>query len=408
MCLNSFHRPLIPVIFGALWLAPFVSAFGDFEPESGWNGHLFPSFIIATATVKPPESGEEDDGNVLGDPVGLLGVTIEADEDEQEVTVTIQCDAIMEPSSITCTLPEAGETYIIRPKIKYKYDQLAKRTQTGPITISYEVEYEDDSEEQSETLTLRSINDCPFSIAKDGTWTSLRFMFAAYVNEQHPYVDKVLREALNTAIVDSFTGYQSSSDDEVYRQAYALWHTLSQRDVRYSSITKCVAVSDTIGSQHIRLIDESINNAQANCVDGSTLLASLLRKVGIEPILVHVPGHCYLAFHLDAEGKRMVGLETTLIGSVIDEDAPEVSGLENVVDEESQAENSWKTFASAVAHGTASLKKYEKQFQDPEDYNYKLISVAGARKAGVLPIGFQSKEKFVGASKNKPKGESDE
>ncbi len=35
--------------------------------------------------------------------------------------------------------------------------------------------------------------------------TDVRFMFAAYVNEQHPFVEKVLREALDEGIVDSFS-----------------------------------------------------------------------------------------------------------------------------------------------------------------------------------------------------------
>jgi hypothetical protein len=172
--------------------------------------------------------------------------------------------------------------------------------------------------------------------------------------------------------------------------------------VRYSNITASVADSKTVGSQHIRLIDESINNAQANCVDGSVLLASLLRKVDIEPFLVHVPGHCYLAFCLDEKGEQIVGLETTLIGSTIDGDAAKVSGLEEVVDEEGQAENSWKTFAAAVAMGTANLKEHAQEFQDPENGDYMLISIAQARKAGILPIGFQSNQQFVGAPQGTP------
>lgn len=390
----------------SLLVFPAATALADFDCEKGWNGHLFPSYIIATATVKAVEdSDDEDDAEVvvLGDANGLLGAIIEADEDDQEVTVTITCDAIMEPSVITCTLSESGQKYVVKPKIKYKYDQLAKRIQTGPITVTYKIESDDDEEEKTETVTLRSINDCPYSVAKDGKWTSVRFMFAAYVNEQHPFVDKVLREALDTGIVDSFTGYQTKSSTDVYRQAYALWHALSNRDVRYSSITKTVAISDAVGCQHIRLLDESINNGQANCVDGSVLLASLLRKITIEPFLVHVPGHCYLAFFLDEEGKELTAIETTMIGSVIEGDAVEVNGLEEVVDEESQSENSWKTFAAAIAKGTANLKRFSKEFADENNQKYKLISVAAARKAGILPIGFQSNQKFIEA----PRGTSE-
>jgi hypothetical protein len=270
--------------------------------------------------------------------------------------------------------------------------------------VTYEVESGDETEEQSETVTLRSINDCPYSYAKGEVWVNTRYMFAAYVNEQHPFVDKVLREALDTGIVDSFTGYQTKDEAEVYRQVYAIWHALSQRDVRYSNITDTVAASDKVGSQHIRLIDESINNGQANCVDGSVLMASMLRKVGIEPILVHVPGHCYLAFWLDEQGKNIVGLETTMIGHSIEGDGLKVKGLETVVDEDSQDENSWKTFAGAVGRGTANLAKYGKEFKDPANHKYMLISVARARQSGILAIGFQSNQKFVGA----PKGTAEE
>ena len=44
----------------------------------------------------------------------------------------------------------------------------------------------------------------------------------AYVSEQHPFVDKVLRgySRLMWAVVDSFTGYQSDAG-EVYRQVYS-------------------------------------------------------------------------------------------------------------------------------------------------------------------------------------------
>lgn len=384
------------VIMGAFLLIPATPVCAEFETNKGWSGHLFPSFIVATATMKEPDAEDENaEIEVLGDKLGLLGVTLEADEDEQEVTVTITCDAIMEPSSLTCTLDEAGETYIVNPKIKYKYDKLTKHTQTEPITVTFTVEIGDDVEEKTEILTLRTINDCPYSLAKDGIWTSTRYMFTAYVNEQHPFVDKILREALDTGIVDSFSGYQAKDPTEVYRQAYALWHVMSERDVRYSSVTKCVAISETVGSQHIRLLDESVNNGQANCVDGSALFASLLRKINIEPMLVHVPGHCYLAFYLDPEGKELSAIETTMIGSLIEEDAIEVSGLEDVVDEERQAENSWKTFAAAVAHGTANIKKHEKEFRDPKNQDYCFISISAARKAGILPIGFKSKEKLI-------------
>jgi len=363
----------------------------------------------AGTTIRLPEDAVEDndDEEVLGDPQGLLGVTIEATEDDMPVTVTVSCDAIMEESTFTGTLAEAGESYTIYPKIKYKYDVLAKRSQPGPIAVTYAVELGDeDAEEQTETLTLRSINDCPFTLVEEEDTVDVCFMFAAYVNEQHPFVDKILREALNTGVVDSFTGYQSGDKAEVYRQVYALWEALSERDLRYSDITTSSAESDSVSSQHVRMIDESINNAQANCVDGSVLLASLLRKIGIEPILVMVPGHCYLGFYLDAECTEVAALETTMLGSAMEGKPTPIAGVANVVDKTWRNHNSWLTFTAALAVGQADLEKNGEHFAKGEDADYQLIPVVAARKLGILPIAFQSDRAFV-ASPGEQQPETD-
>src|SRR3954470_22804589 len=94
-----------------------TTAQAEFQTKSGWGDQLFPSYLIATATVKLPQEAVEEFENqqVLGDPQGQLGVTIEAPDDDTEVTVTLSCDAIMTPSVCTVTLPTAGETYTILP-----------------------------------------------------------------------------------------------------------------------------------------------------------------------------------------------------------------------------------------------------------------------------------------------------
>ena len=387
----------IPFLATLIVLATTVAQGADFEVHAGWSDQLFPSFIVSTATVKLPKDAIEEHANeqLLGDIQGLLGVSLTANEDDTPVTVTISCDAIMEPSSYSGSLASGGTKYAIFPKIKYHYDALLAQKQPGPVTITFAVTVGDgEEEEKSETITLRSINDCPYTVIEAGEERDVSFVFAAFVNEDHPYVDKLLREGLDTGIVTAFSGYQANDNDEVYRQVYSLWHVLSQRDLRYSSITTTAAESDFVGSQHVRMLDDSVNNGQANCVDGSVLLASLLRKVGIEPLLVMVPGHCYLAFSLDDQRKEIVGLETTLLGSSADEATP---GLEDVVEKKWQEENSWTTFTAALALGTADLEKNMENFEAADDPNYQLINIAAARKLGILPLAFQSDDELLAA-----------
>jgi hypothetical protein len=381
----------------AVWAISVGVARAEFTPIDGWNHQLFPSFVVATAAIRIPESEADENAEVqvLGDQQGLLGVSLVSPGDDVPVTVTITGDSIMEGSTFTGTLGTQDTTYAIYPRIKYKYGVLMKNKQPVPVSVTFRVEVGDEEpEEHTVTMTLRSVNDCPFTVAHGESFTDVSFVFAAYVNEQHPFVDKVLREALNGGVVDSFTGYQSGDAAEVYRQVYALWNALTERDLRYSNITTSAADSETVSSQHVRLIDESINNAQANCVDGSVLLASLLRKIDIEPMLVFVPGHCYLAFFLDKEQTQLVALETTLIGSAAGDSTREIEGVKDVVDGEWQKKDSWGTFCAAIAMGNQDIAENKAKFGDKADVDYQLVSIAAARKLGILPIAFDSTEKF--------------
>jgi hypothetical protein len=377
------------------WLATWCPnvAVAEFTPIAGWDRHLFPAYIIATATMRatPEEKADAARDSVLGDVHGLLGVTIQSPSNDALAKVTITSDSILEPSVYTVTLPKQGVRYKVHPPIKYKYNALVRSKQTIPLTVTYRVELPNQPvEEQAVTLTLRSINDCPMSYDKDKTTNDVSFVFAAYVNEEHPQVDKLLREALNAGVVDSFHGYSDEKEPaDVLRQAYALWHVLSKRGVRYSDSTTTVGDSEDVNSQHVRLIDESINNAQANCVDGSVLFASLLRKIGIEPFLVTVPGHCYVGFYLDEDGKQRIALETTLIGLKPDSDDDRaIEGFTGVVDEQWAKTDSWAAFVAAVQAGTEDMKKNSAKFESDKESDYQFIPIAEARRLGILPIPF--------------------
>jgi hypothetical protein len=376
-----------------------------YTPITGWDHQLFPSYLVASATVRLPQEDQVDedseaDVTVLGDTQGVLGVELTSPGEESTVVVTVLANSILEESTFEAELDEEGGVYRIYPRIRYKYDVLTKNKQSIPVEVTYSVEVDgEELEDQTVTLTLRSINDCPWAVTEpDGTSKDISFMFAAYVNEQHPFVDKILREALDQGVVDSFTGYQSGDPAEVYRQVYALWNALSERDVRYSNITTSAADTDEVSSQHVRLIDESINNGQANCVDGSVLLASLLRKIDIEPCLVYVPGHCYLAFYLDADCTQLVGLETTLIGGGAgDNSIREVPHATDVVDAEWRDKDSWATFCAAVEMGDADMAENKEKFNQ-DDPDYQVVSIAAARKMGILPIAFDSASQFQSVS----------
>ena len=79
--------------------------------------------------------------------------------------VTIQCDDCLEPSVFAGTLPKAGETYRVFPKVKYKYGWLGRCVQAAPVSMTFRVKLGDAAEEEDTVAcTVRAVNDCPFTL----------------------------------------------------------------------------------------------------------------------------------------------------------------------------------------------------------------------------------------------------
>jgi len=223
----------------------------------------------------------------------------------------------------------------------------------------------------------------------------LGWMFAAYVNENHPVLDKILQEALETKIVIAFK-VTTHEHEETLRQVFALWSALQKRGLQYSSTTTTPCGSETVQSQFVRFLDQSLGNTQANCVDGSVLFASLLRKISIEPFLVTVPGHMYVGFYLGAGKSQFVGLETTVLGlpDVADEkkpsDPPALTALRDKIDATIKSRRDWKTFVKAIQTGTDDLAQNKAKL-DAADPLYQWIDLAEARAQGIMPISYSGK-----------------
>ncbi|HEV2804018.1 MAG TPA: hypothetical protein VGW57_03710 [Chthoniobacterales bacterium] len=165
----------------------------------------------------------------------------------------------------------------------------------------------------------------------------------------------------------------------------------AKRGLQYSSATTTPGGSETVQSQFVRFIDQSLTNTQANCVDGSVLFASLLRKISIEPFLVTVPGHMYVGFYLGAGKSQWAALETTLLGvpDTADEksagDPAALTALRDKLDAAVKGRRDWKTFAKAIQVATEDLTRNKEKFTGP-DTLYQWIDLAEARSQGIMPI----------------------
>jgi hypothetical protein len=401
---------MIPILLSTLI---FQATDTSFEPWSFTEKDLFPSAIISMATVdwngetqtaedkKTDDDPELEEGEspIFGDENGWLGVVLFDVEEGSNISVEITIDGFIKPSIWTGVIEDSYEEVRIVPKLKWDFEALRKIKEQTPVVVSFKVTVdEEELEEQTENYIIRSINDCPFYVLADqeGTeFTDISWVFAAYVNENHPWIDGILKEALESELVNSFTGYQSDNPDEVIAQVFAIWNVLQRRGIKYSDISSTVP-SKLVVSQSVRFLDDSIDATQANCVDGSVLMASILRKIGIDAHLVMVPGHCFLAFRLTnqpienieelfAEDSDLFGLETTMLGN---NKLKPIKDLPTMPDKLKQKEfqASFETFQAAMGAGNQSLKEHADVMISGEDPNTQIISIEDARIFGIMPI----------------------
>ena len=354
---------------------PAADATFSAEAHSLTPGAIYPSLILATATIKDDGSPDDPaDATHYGDPMATLGVLLRNVRKDDKIIVEVTADAVIKPSKVSFTAKTSEILVTASPKVKFDFEALGKVTQTRPINVTFKVTRNGKSEEDiDEVMSLRQINDCPRVVisptAKKNGKTpeemhDIRFMFAAYANENHPQIDQILKEAKATGLCSQFLGYQGT-EKEVFEQVNSIWVALQRRGITYSSITDTTP-SKAVYAQHVRFLDESINMTQANCVDGSVLMASILKKIGIKTSLVLVPGHCYLAFYSQdpAKGGKLYGVETVMLG--------DKKSLSDVIN--------YATFQAAD-----SLQKSAVKFGQ-ENSRYLLVDLDEARELGIMPI----------------------
>lgn len=304
---------IIAIIFSIYGL-PFQQ---NIEITDDLGGNIFPSSILSVATTDA-QIIEPSDSNYIGNPKSCIAVRIRSKKAYSRVRIEVNETPFFARSVSEFVLEKPRTSYLIYPDIIWNYEALRNNQQAEPISVAVTVEMNgEEIGQRVRTFSVRSINECLLGYVTNGTkFHDTGIFFAAYVNEENPMIDKLLREALNTRIVNRFLGYQAGKAEAVDKQVYALWNVLQKRNFRYSSISNTSLSSNVVFSQRVRTFDDALQSSQINCVDGSVLFASLLRAINIEPILIRIPGHMFVGYYTDSSHKNINFLETTMIGDV--------------------------------------------------------------------------------------------
>ena len=102
-----------------------------------------------------------------------------------------------------------------------------------------------------------------------------------------------------------------------------LWSVVPQNILDHTTIATLNAERFTMAFAHGNP-RETLENRSANCIDGTVLMASVLEAASLNPAIVLVPGHAFLAWESQAGNDSWDYLETTLIGSREFEEAQKV------------------------------------------------------------------------------------
>ncbi len=255
----------------------------------------------------------------------------------------------------------AGQA-LLNPELPWNFDALRHMGQMEPQTFVATLLVDGKSQaEASLVCSVHSVNEAVSRIfnASTGQWQDTSVCFAAFVNEDHPWINQLLQEAVASGDVRAFTGYQGGTQSAL-QQVQAIWDALAARGLSYVNVATDSGTSPLVSTQYVRFLDQSVHDQGANCVDASVLFASILRRIGLRPVLLFRPGHCFAGFYEQPEGGKVLAFETTMLGS--------------------------SPFASAAAEGSKELQTTLPYLGSQQ---YSMVDIAVCRQQGINPISFQ-------------------
>ncbi|HZR33088.1 MAG TPA: hypothetical protein VFA76_14680 [Terriglobales bacterium] len=181
---------------------------------------------------------------------------------------------------------------------------------------------------------------------------------ARWVTPHDAAVLRLVSEARRYALNGRLPGYNQPQgrgnglSRQVRRQTRDVFEALKHTGISY--VSSIFAFGSFTGeAQRIRLPEETLTLSTANCIDVSVAFASAIENLGMNPVIVIVPGHAFAGVRLGPDSQDKLYLDLTVLPR--------------------------GTFEQAVARADAWLKK------TPTD-QVLMIDIAAARALRIYPI----------------------
>jgi hypothetical protein len=281
----------------------------------------------------------------------------------QSGTLQLRIDSDMFQQAVQVAVSAGSGTASLNPELPWNYDLLRRTTQMEPRSFVATLLVDGRAQAQAPLVcTVHSVNEAVsrIMVSPSGQWLDTTVCFAAFVNEDHPLINAVLQEALGAGNVRAFTGYQFGAQSTAL-QAQAIWNALAARGLSYVNVATDSGTSANVSTQYVRFLDQTVRDKGANCVDASVLFASILRRIGLRPVLLFKPGHCFTGYYDAPEGGRILAFETTMLGT-----------------------------SSFVAAADEGAKELQATLPFLGSQQYSVVDIALCRQQGINPIPYQA------------------
>jgi hypothetical protein len=307
-------------------------------PFSQLYGTILPHFVVATITN---DNAQAVKVKVSTGVAGFTNTSVATVTVAGKKTATVEQD------------PELTSTAI---------DSL---TSQKPGQLEVLVTYLDNGQDrtvldETDNIVVTGRSDFPWSI-KGMTEAETFALLGVMVTPTDPAVkNDLIRAAADYDPSRSIvSGYQSEgdADNSVYQRLNDIWQAeTNDFAMTYISTPVSFAPGDT---QAIRLPSEALSSSSGNCIELALLYASAVEAMGMQPVIVVIPGHAYLGVRVDDTGNSFYFVETTMIGQ--------------------------STFDEAVTEGGNEWDK-AMPHENNNDEGYGWVEISQSRSDGILPI----------------------
>jgi hypothetical protein len=317
------------------------SSAGTYELSAGLDGEIYPVFANY-ASLKSPKRRAW----------GTISVKVTNPSSEVlRNRIVVQIPGWSDPEIQSIELgPGESHTYLFAPTLlrrAYQNRELAAATATMTATDSAG----QIADQETTSVRLRSVDDLYW-----GHDFEYAPFVASWVTPHDPAVEQLLSRAKEFMPGRRLPGYESENptvqDRSTLLQAGAIYRALHEKGVSY------VKSSMTLGghedfSERVRMPAESLTRSSANCIDGAVLYAAMFENLGMDPVIVLVPGHAFVGVRKAPKSSQYLYIETSLTGRT--------------------------TFAQSLASAARSMAKFK-----PSEFIR--IDVRKARVDGIYPM----------------------